>query len=75
MWQTKYATAVPKNLGLGLNFRPYSESYFFSGCPQSMLPPMVADFLAFWVWEALGRSIFGMMIIPAENRLLSVAFI
>ena len=21
MWQTKYALAVPKNLGLGLNFR------------------------------------------------------
>ena len=29
MWQTKYASDVPKNLGLGLNFRPCSE--FFSG--------------------------------------------
>ena len=28
MWQTKYASAVPKNLGLGLNFRPCSEGYF-----------------------------------------------
>ena len=28
MWQTKYASAVPKNLGLGLNFRPCSEDYF-----------------------------------------------
>ena len=28
MWQTKYALAVPKNLGLGLNFRPCSEGYF-----------------------------------------------
>ena len=22
MWQTKYASAVPKNLGVGVNFRP-----------------------------------------------------
>ena len=26
MWQTKYAWAVPKNLGLGLTFWPYSEN-------------------------------------------------
>ena len=25
MWQTKYALAVPKNLGVGVNFRPCSE--------------------------------------------------
>ena len=31
MWQTKYASAVPKNLGLGLNFRQCSEGYFLSG--------------------------------------------
>ena len=31
MWQTKYASAVPKNLGLGLNFRPCSKGYFLSG--------------------------------------------
>ena len=36
MWQAKYALAVPKNLGLGLNFRLYSEGYFLSGRPQSM---------------------------------------
>ena len=36
MWQTKYALAVPKKLGLGLNFRTCSEDYFFSGHPQSM---------------------------------------
>ena len=29
----KYALAVPKNLGLGLNFRPCSEGYFLSGRP------------------------------------------
>ena len=28
-----YASVVPKNLGLGLNFRPCSEGYFPSGCP------------------------------------------
>ena len=33
MWQTKYASAVSKNLGLGLNFRPCSEGYFLSGRP------------------------------------------
>ena len=31
MWQTKYASAVPKNLGLGSNFWPCSEGNFFSG--------------------------------------------
>jgi hypothetical protein len=31
MWQTKYASAVPKNLGL--IFRPCREGYFLSGCP------------------------------------------
>ena len=33
MWQTKYALAVPKYLGLGLNFQPCSEDYFFYGRP------------------------------------------
>ena len=28
MWQTKYASAIPKNLGLGLNFRPCSDRLF-----------------------------------------------
>ena len=39
MWQTKYASAVPKNLGLGLNFRPCSEGYFLSGRPYSVMKP------------------------------------
>ena len=29
----KIASAVPNNLGLGLNFRPCSEGYFLSGRP------------------------------------------
>ena len=29
MWQTKYASVVPKNLGV--NFRPCSEDYILSG--------------------------------------------
>ena len=33
LWQTKYASAVPKNLGVGVNFRPCSEGYFLSGRP------------------------------------------
>ena len=33
MWQTKYASAVPKNLGLGVDFRPCSEGDFLSGRP------------------------------------------
>ena len=30
MWQTKYAAAIPKNLGVGVNFWPCSEGYFLS---------------------------------------------
>ena len=33
MWQTKYAAAIHKNLGVGVNFRPCSEGYFLSGRP------------------------------------------
>ena len=36
MWQTKYASAVPKNLGVGVNFWPCSEGYFLSGRPYSV---------------------------------------
>ena len=36
MWQTKYALAVPKNFGLGLNIWPCSEGYFLSGRLQSV---------------------------------------
>ena len=30
---TKYASAIPKNLGMGLNFQPGSEGYFLSRRP------------------------------------------
>jgi hypothetical protein len=34
MWQAKYASVVPKNLGLGLIFgRAGREGYFLSGRP------------------------------------------
>ena len=33
MWQTKYATAVPKNLGVGVDFRSCSEGDFLTGRP------------------------------------------
>ena len=29
----KYALAVPKNLEMGVNFRPYSKGYFLSRRP------------------------------------------
>ena len=44
MQQTKYFLAVPKNLGLGLNFRPCSEGYFLSGRPQSVDKLKLAEF-------------------------------
>ena len=37
MWQTKYASAVPKNLGLGFDFRSCSEGDFLTRRPQSVL--------------------------------------
>ena len=36
MWQTKYALAVPKKLGVGVNFRPCSEGYFLFGRPYDV---------------------------------------
>ena len=39
MWQTKYAAAIPKNLGVGVNFRPCCEGRFLSGRPQSVSLP------------------------------------
>ena len=31
MWQTKYALAVPKNLGVGVDFRLRSKDDFLTG--------------------------------------------
>ena len=36
MWQTKYASAVPKNLGMGIDFRACCEGDFLTGRPQSV---------------------------------------
>ena len=33
MWLTKYASAVPKNLGVGVDFRLCSEGDFLTGRP------------------------------------------
>ena len=45
MWQTKYALAVPKNLGVvpknlevGVDFWPCSEGDFLTWLPYSLLP-------------------------------------
>ena len=40
MWQTKYASAIPKNLGVGVDFRPCSEGDFLTGRPQSVIKAM-----------------------------------
>ena len=37
MWQTKYALAVPKNLGLGFDLRPCNEGDFPIGRPHTAL--------------------------------------
>ena len=37
---TKYASAVPKNLGLGFDVRPCSEGDFLTGLPYSMSFPI-----------------------------------
>ena len=37
IWQTKYASAIPKNLGVGVNFGLSSEGDFLTGRPQSVL--------------------------------------
>jgi hypothetical protein len=42
MWQTKYALAVPKNLGLGVDFGPCSEDDFLTRRPQSVLAVYVS---------------------------------
>ena len=36
MWQTKYASAIPKNSGLGFDFQPCSEGNFFTGRPLGL---------------------------------------
>ena len=36
MWQTNYALAVPKNLGLVFDFKPCSEGYNLTGRPKSV---------------------------------------
>ena len=33
MWQIKYALAIPKNLGVGVDFQPCSEDDFLTGRP------------------------------------------
>jgi hypothetical protein len=44
MYQTKYASAVPKNLGVGVNFRPCSEGHFLYGRPCYYVSMALPDF-------------------------------
>ena len=41
MWQTKYALALPKNLGVRVDFWPFSEDKFLSGCPRTAVVEIV----------------------------------
>ena len=43
MWQTKYASAIPKNLGFGFDFGPCSEGDFLTGSPQSVYAVIPAN--------------------------------
>ena len=47
MWQTKYASAVPKNLGVGVNFQPCSLGYSLgvhSPCSKVFLAELINSF-------------------------------
>ena len=50
MWQTKYASAVFKNFGVGVNFRLFSEDYFLSGHSWSVVFSIVKNAfkVSFW---------------------------
>ena len=43
MWQTKYALAIPKDLGVGVDFRPRSEDDFLTGRPYSVVSDIPED--------------------------------
>ena len=58
MWQTKYASPIPKNLGLGLNFRPCSEGYFPVVCDTKYVLPIFSDLKSHRVF---GKSFSGML--------------
>ena len=47
MWQTKYASAVPKNLGLGVDFWPCSEGELLTVRPQSVVKGIKITRLAY----------------------------
>ena len=36
-------SAIPKNLGLGFDFRPEREGNFLTGCPKSVLSSMTFE--------------------------------
>ena len=59
MRHAKYALAVPKNLGVGVDFRPCSESDFLTGRPQYVLTPntgRVKNIFAMWLQSIFGEN-------------------
>ena len=49
MWQTKYASAAPKSLGLGFDFRPCSKGDFLTRRSRTMIGN--GKFEPFTVWN------------------------
>ena len=64
MWQTKYASAIPKDLGVGVDFRPCSEGDFLSGRPQSVHTFITISFFG----QVLG--FFAVFLIFYQNNVL-----
>ena len=57
MWQTKYASAVAKNLGVGVDFRPCSKGDFHTGRPWSVL--LHNNFrMEFLAWDHCAVALF-----------------
>ena len=67
MWQTKYASAVPKSLGVGLNFWPCSEGYFLPGRLQSVSAPITKHNYMVMIQFCYSLYLFGLL---SKNHLL-----
>ena len=78
MWQTKYAWAVPKTLGLGFDFQSFSEGNFLTRRPESVHYTMdwgcyqsiSAPYYLISLYGSLPRIIPAFLIMPAPGTLL-----
>ena len=70
MWQTKYASAVPKNLGLGLNFRPAVKAISCLGVRSPWYnPDKIAAILSQHSNYLVGTYIFSFVIVHNRVKL------